>query len=105
MPTRKKASGPAFTVEFPHSLDARKDGDAWWCDVGGRELRLSNLNKLFWPDEGYTKGDLVAFYFNIADLILPHLDGAYNLAPVRFHLYEVRQALQPRRAAIAASSY
>ena len=33
----------------------------------GHELRLSNLNKVFWPDEGYTKGDLIAFYFNVAD--------------------------------------
>ena len=33
----------------------------------GRELRLSNLDKVFWPDEGYTKGDLIAYYFNVAD--------------------------------------
>jgi bifunctional non-homologous end joining protein LigD len=42
-------------------------------EADGRELRLSNLDKVFWPDEGYTKGDLVAYYFNVADLILPHL--------------------------------
>jgi DNA ligase D-like protein (predicted ligase)/DNA ligase D-like protein (predicted polymerase)/DNA ligase D-like protein (predicted 3'-phosphoesterase) len=42
-------------------------------DADGRELRLSNLDKIFWPDEGYTKGDLVAYYYNVADLILPHL--------------------------------
>ncbi len=39
----------------------------------GRELRLSNLDKVFWPEEGYTKGDLVAYYFNIAPRILPYL--------------------------------
>ena len=42
-------------------------------DPNGRELRLSNLDKIFWPDEGYTKGDLIAYYFNVAELILPHL--------------------------------
>ena len=73
MPARKKGSGPAFTVEFPRALDPRKDGDAWWLTVDGRELRLSNLNKTFWPDEGYTKGDLVAYYFNVAELLVPHL--------------------------------
>jgi hypothetical protein len=53
MPARKrKTSGPPFTVPFPEALDARKDGDAWWFEVDGRELRLSNLNKVFWPDEG-----------------------------------------------------
>jgi bifunctional non-homologous end joining protein LigD len=75
MPPRKKGSGPAFTVEFPTPLEARRDGDAWWFEIGGRELRLSNLNKVFWPDEGYTKGDLVAYYLNVAGLIVPHLAG------------------------------
>jgi bifunctional non-homologous end joining protein LigD len=73
MPTRKRATGPAFTVEFPLAIDARRDGDAWWFEIDGRELRLSNLNKVFWPDEGYTKGDLVAYYLNVAELIVPHL--------------------------------
>jgi bifunctional non-homologous end joining protein LigD len=43
--------------------------------VDGRELRLSNLDKVFWPEEGYTKGDLVAYYFNVAERILPYLAG------------------------------
>ena len=71
--TRKRGSGPAFTLELPRPLEARRDGDAWWFEVDGRELRLSNLNKLFWPDEGYTKGDMVAYYLNVAELILPYL--------------------------------
>ncbi len=75
MPARKRGSGPAFTVEFPRALDARRDGDAWWFEIDGRELRLSNLNKIFWPKEGYTKGDLVAYYLNVAGLIVPHLAG------------------------------
>jgi bifunctional non-homologous end joining protein LigD len=60
-------------VDFPVSLDAEKQGDAWFVEVDGRELRLSNLTKVFWPQEGYTKGDLIAFYANAAPLILPHL--------------------------------
>ena len=40
---------------------------------GKRELRLSNLDKLFWPDEGITKGDLLRYYQEIADVIVPHL--------------------------------
>ncbi len=42
-------------------------------EADGRELRLSNLDKVFWPEEGYTKGDLLGYYFNVAELILPHL--------------------------------
>ena len=42
---------------------------------GKRELRLSNLDKPFWPEEGITKGDLLAYYRDIADVLVPHLRG------------------------------
>jgi bifunctional non-homologous end joining protein LigD len=74
MPTKRRA-GPAFTVDFPKPLPAERDGEHWWMAVDGREVRLSNLDKVFWPEEGYTKGDLIAFYFNIASRILPYLRG------------------------------
>jgi bifunctional non-homologous end joining protein LigD len=72
---RKRTSGPAFTVEFPRPLPAERDGEQWWMAVDGRNLRLSNLDKVFWPEEGYTKGDLVGYYFNVAERILPYLAG------------------------------
>jgi bifunctional non-homologous end joining protein LigD len=40
---------------------------------GKRVLKLSNLDKLFWPEEGITKGDLVAYYREVAPALLPHL--------------------------------
>jgi bifunctional non-homologous end joining protein LigD len=40
---------------------------------GRRVLRLSNLDKIFWPDEEITKGDLLSYYREIAPVILPHL--------------------------------
>ena len=40
---------------------------------GKRVLKLSNLDKPFWPDEGITKGDLLAYYRDVAPAILPHL--------------------------------
>lgn len=36
-------------------------------------VRLTNLGKVFWPEEGYTKGDLIAYYEAVAPLILPYL--------------------------------
>jgi bifunctional non-homologous end joining protein LigD len=69
----KKRSGPAFTVDFPRPLPAERHGEAWWMEKDGRRLRLSNLAKVFWPEEGYTKGDLIAYYFNVAELIVPYL--------------------------------
>jgi bifunctional non-homologous end joining protein LigD len=40
---------------------------------GSRELKLSNLVKVFWPDEGITKGDLIRYYREIAPVLVPHL--------------------------------
>jgi bifunctional non-homologous end joining protein LigD len=42
-------------------------------DPEPRVVRLSNLKKVFWPDEGYTKGDLIAYYDTVAPLMLPYL--------------------------------
>jgi bifunctional non-homologous end joining protein LigD len=39
----------------------------------GKELRLSSLDKPFWPDEGITKGDLIAYYRDVAEVLVPHL--------------------------------
>lgn len=40
---------------------------------GSRRLRLVNLEKVFWPEEGITKGDLLAYYRAVAPTLLPHL--------------------------------
>jgi len=40
---------------------------------GKRTLRLSNLDKPFWPEEGITKGDLLAYYRDVAPVLVPHL--------------------------------
>ena len=42
---------------------------------GRRVLALSNLAKLFWPEEGITKGDLIAYYRDVAPVLVPHLRG------------------------------
>jgi bifunctional non-homologous end joining protein LigD len=49
-------------------------------DKGPREVqpeqtrvKLSNLEKVFWPDEGITKGDLIEYYRAVAPVLLPHL--------------------------------
>ncbi len=41
----------------------------------GKELRLSNLDKPFWQQEGITKGDLIAYYRDVAEVLVPHLRG------------------------------
>lgn len=41
--------------------------------VNNKNLELSNLDKVFWPGKGFTKGDIIKFYVDIAPWILPHL--------------------------------
>jgi len=41
--------------------------------AGPPSLQLSNLTKVYWPEDGYTKGDLIAYYRAIAPRILPWL--------------------------------
>ena len=40
---------------------------------GKRVLKLSNLDKPFWPEEGITKGDLISYYQRVAPALVPHL--------------------------------
>ena len=41
--------------------------------LGGRELKLTNLDKPFWPERGITKGALLQYYADVSDHLLPHL--------------------------------
>lgn len=43
--------------------------------VAGRSLNVTNLDKVLWPRDGFTKGDLIAYYRAVAPWILPHLAG------------------------------
>jgi len=44
-------------------------------EIGGRSLVITNRDKVLWPDDGYTKGDLIAYYRAVAPYMLPHLAG------------------------------
>jgi bifunctional non-homologous end joining protein LigD len=41
--------------------------------VDGRELTLSNLDKVLYPRHGFAKGEVIDYYTRIADVLLPHL--------------------------------
>lgn len=43
--------------------------------VGRKKVRLSNLDKVFWPDLHLTKRDLLQYYIDVAPVLLPHLKG------------------------------
>jgi len=56
------------TVKIP------RDRDNVLLPVGKREVRLTNLRKIFWTGLGLTKGDLLQYYANVADVLLPHIE-------------------------------
>lgn len=44
-------------------------------EIQGRQLKLSNLQKVLYPVTGFTKKDVIDYYVRIAPAILPHLSG------------------------------
>ncbi len=55
-------------------VDVIADGERWIPLIASRPLRLSNIDKEFFPD-GTTKGDLIEYYARAAEVLLPHLAG------------------------------
>ena len=43
------------------------------ADIGGRTLSLSNLDKVLYPETGFTKGEVIDYYARIAPVLLAHL--------------------------------
>lgn len=65
---------PSFTsIDFPIELSTAWHGDHWIVRAGNLELRLTNLTRVYWDETGYTKGDLLTYYYNVAPYLLPHL--------------------------------
>jgi len=50
-----------------------RDQDNVLLSVDGREIRLTNLRKIFWSELGLTKGDLLQYYADVATVLLPHI--------------------------------
>ena len=64
--------GPSPEVsESLQRLANAKPNDS--VEICGRTLKLTNLDKIFWPNDGYTKRDLIAHYVRFGEIILPYL--------------------------------
>ncbi len=44
-------------------------------EVDGKSLRLTHLSKVMFPDDGFTKAELLLYYQTVAPLLVPHLRG------------------------------
>jgi bifunctional non-homologous end joining protein LigD len=50
-------------------------GETRQVEVEGKELKLSNLDKVLYPKTGFTKGEMVDYYAKVAPALVPHLSG------------------------------
>lgn len=41
--------------------------------IGGRQMKVSNLDKVLFPESGFSKAEVIAYYTQMAEVILPHL--------------------------------
>jgi bifunctional non-homologous end joining protein LigD len=75
----ESAAGQSQAAPAPASPDALFDEvellpeGALAVLTEGRRLKLSNWDKVLFPETGFTKGDLIAYYARIAPAVLPHL--------------------------------
>lgn len=56
-------------------LDIPEDAESFAAQVGDKSVALTNLTKLFWPDDGITKRDLLLYYEAVAPVLLPHISN------------------------------
>jgi bifunctional non-homologous end joining protein LigD len=42
-------------------------------EIGGRQLKVSNLDKVLYPETGFTKGEVIDYYVRVAPAMLPHI--------------------------------
>jgi bifunctional non-homologous end joining protein LigD len=70
--SKGKHQGTA-AIDIEEALAKKKLTGDLTVRVGEHEVRLTHLEKVYWPEEGYTKGDLIRYYYRMAGVILPHL--------------------------------
>jgi bifunctional non-homologous end joining protein LigD len=67
------ARGRRALAAAPPTVEIPRDRNEAVLTIGDREVRLTNLRKLFWPDLALTKGDLLRYYAAVAPVLLPHV--------------------------------
>jgi bifunctional non-homologous end joining protein LigD len=55
------------------STEKTQSGRETTLELSGKKVKLTNLTKVYWTDEGYTKGELITYYESISKYILPYL--------------------------------
>jgi bifunctional non-homologous end joining protein LigD len=70
---RNKRRKPASSPALKRSVTSIGHREQEQLSIDGHNLKLTHLNKVYWPAERYTKRDLVNYYREVAPFILPYL--------------------------------
>ena len=70
---KPKATGKDRKRKFANRFEIPSDLDQLEVNFGDRQVRLTNLNKLFWPELKITKRDLLQYYADVSTVLLPHI--------------------------------
>ncbi|MBC8034180.1 MAG: DNA ligase D [Chitinophagaceae bacterium] len=69
----KKAAAKKETASGSAGAKSKSTSKGELLTFGKIEVKTTNLSKIFWPKEKYTKGDVINYYQKIADYILPYM--------------------------------
>ncbi|OYQ31889.1 DNA ligase D [Flavobacterium cyanobacteriorum] len=69
----KKAKTGDTSVNKGKTKKMRKTSGKKGWDTG--KVEVTNTDKIFWPEEGYTKGDVIAYYDEMAEWLLPYIEN------------------------------
>ncbi len=98
---------PSRAVPAEEAFEGELKGDVR-VSVDGAEVSLTNLDKVYWPAEGYTKGEMLRYYWRVRETILPYLAGR-PLVLRRFPGWDrggiVLSAQYRRRAGVRAAGW
>jgi bifunctional non-homologous end joining protein LigD len=59
----------------PAELVVREEANAVMAEVDGRQVKLSNLDKVLYPEVGFRKRDVIDYFARIAPVLMAHLEG------------------------------
>ena len=54
-------------------IEIPDDTDNYEAVYGSKKVKLTSLRKVFWPESGFTKRDLLVYYLKVSVVLLPHL--------------------------------
>src|SRR5436190_17147030 len=73
--TFREGSTRGFSSNKTARLTIPRNAKEGTLDIGGRQVTLTNLSKIFWKEEGITKANLLQYYADVYSYLRPHIES------------------------------